>query len=94
MALSQQRGQRRSRTLHRDTHVTATPMGPAGPPGISAWGFYTEGRDLAPDEPQEWQVMCPSGKTALGGGVHTGSSSRYVTSGSALPRALVEALRR
>jgi len=54
-------------------------MGPAGPPGISAWGFYTEGRDLAPDEPQEWDVMCPSGKKALGGGVHTGNSSRYVT---------------
>ena len=55
------------------------PAGPPGPSGISGWGYVTEGRDLAPDDPQTWQVNCPGGKKALGGGVHTGNASRYVT---------------
>jgi Collagen triple helix repeat (20 copies) len=55
------------------------PAGPPGPSGVSGWGYVTEGRDLAPDDPQTWQVNCPGGKKALGGGVHTGNASRYVT---------------
>ena len=60
------------------------PVGPAGPrgyqglpgregargaSGISGWQFVTEGFSIKPDRATGAQVVCPSGKKALGGGV-------------------------
>jgi hypothetical protein len=45
------------------------PAGPPGPSGVSGWQFLTEGMDIPPKSGRTWQVDCPSGKKALGGGV-------------------------
>jgi collagen triple helix repeat protein len=47
------------------------PQGPAGPPGpsgVSGWQYVTEGKSIGPGETGRWQVYCPIGKRALGGG--------------------------
>jgi hypothetical protein len=54
-------------------------VGPRGPSGISGWQYVTAGRDLKPDKPETWQVDCPGGKRALGGGVVSTGTSPYVT---------------
>jgi hypothetical protein len=57
-------------------------QGPAGPPdpsGIRGWQYVTAGRDIAPDHWATWEVDCPSGKNALGGGVHSGNAAPKVT---------------
>jgi hypothetical protein len=43
--------------------------GPRGPSGISGWQFLTAGMNIPPKTGRTWQVSCPSGKRALGGGV-------------------------
>jgi len=47
----------------------AGPTGPRGPSGISGWQFLTEGMGIPAKKWKTWQVDCPSGKKALGGGV-------------------------
>jgi hypothetical protein len=65
------------------------PAGPAGPPGssgISGWQSLTAARDIAPNVLDSWQVNCPSGKKALGGGMalaHQTSGARIVESAPA-----------
>lgn len=51
------------------------PAGPAGPRGVSGWGYLTAGMYIAPKHLATWEVDCPSGKKALGGGVATASGS-------------------
>jgi hypothetical protein len=49
----------------------AGPQGPAGPPGqngITGWQYVTEGKAIGPGQTGRWQVYCPIGKRALGGG--------------------------
>ena len=43
--------------------------GPAGPSGVSGWTYLTEGKSVRPKDWATWQVNCPAGKKALGGGV-------------------------
>jgi Collagen triple helix repeat (20 copies) len=43
--------------------------GAPGPSGISGWQYLTNELIVGPDRPGTWQVYCPSGKRALGGGV-------------------------
>jgi hypothetical protein len=49
------------------------PQGPAGPPGasgVSGWQYVVSpGRDIPPGSAGGWNVDCPVGKKALGGGV-------------------------
>jgi hypothetical protein len=45
------------------------PAGPSGPSGISGWQYLTNELTVGPDRPGTWQVYCPAGKRALGGGV-------------------------
>jgi len=55
------------------------PAGPQGPSGISGWQYLTAGRDIKPDHWAYWDVYCPSGKKALGGGVASTGSSPVTT---------------
>ncbi len=46
------------------------PAGPPGPSGISGWQYVVSpGRDIPPGTAGGWNVDCPVGKKALGGGV-------------------------
>jgi hypothetical protein len=59
----------------------AGPQGPAGPPGpsgISGWQYLTETRGISPETYEFWQVTCPNGKKALGGGVASEVFARVV----------------
>jgi hypothetical protein len=50
----------------------AGPQGPAGPPdpdGIRGWEYITAGMRIPAKDYKAWNVNCPSGKKALGGGV-------------------------
>jgi hypothetical protein len=47
----------------------AGPGGPRGPSGISGWQYLTQGRRIPPKSFADVQANCPSGKSALGGGV-------------------------
>ena len=54
------------------------PQGPAGPPapnGISGWEYVTEGRTIPANLVVTWDVNCPSGTKALGGGVSSDALS-------------------
>jgi len=56
--------------------------GPAGAPGlsgISGWQYLTAGMAIPPDDRRTWQVNCPGGKKALGGGVSTTSGNKSDT---------------
>jgi hypothetical protein len=55
------------------------PPGRVGSSGISGWEYLTAGRDIPRDHKDQWQVHCPSGKKALGGGVSSVGASPYVT---------------
>jgi len=50
---------------------TPGPVGPQGASGISGWEYLTAARRIpaGPDVYDSWQVDCPSGKKALGGGM-------------------------
>ena len=58
------------------------PAGPPGPSGVSGWSYHTEGKAIPPGSTgTRWQVYCPSGKQALGGGetpAETNYSKGYV----------------
>jgi len=58
------------------------PAGPPGPSGVSGWSYHTEGSAIPPGSTGTlWQVYCPFGKKALGGGAtpaDTGYSKGYV----------------
>jgi Collagen triple helix repeat (20 copies) len=43
--------------------------GPRGPSGISGWQYLTAGMSIPPKSGRTWQVNCPRGTKALGGGV-------------------------
>ncbi len=47
------------------------PAGTRGPSGVSGWTYLTAGETIKPGaaETKTWQVNCPAGKKALGGGV-------------------------
>ena len=45
------------------------PAGPRGPSGISGWQYLTAGMNIPPKSGRTWQVNCPRGTKALGGGV-------------------------
>jgi Collagen triple helix repeat (20 copies) len=45
------------------------PAGPSGPSGISGWQYLTKELIVRSGFPGTWQVYCPAGKRALGGGV-------------------------
>jgi hypothetical protein len=46
--------------------------GPRGPSGVSGWEYVVEAYALPAYRVVEWDVACPSGKKALGGGVSNG----------------------
>lgn len=52
------------------------PPGPMGPSGVSGWSYFTEGHTIGPEDYETWDVSCPGGKVALGGGV--AASGPYV----------------
>ena len=45
--------------------------GPAGPIGVSGFEYRTAARTIPADSGLRWEVNCPTGKKALGGGVAT-----------------------
>jgi hypothetical protein len=45
------------------------PAGPPGPSGIGGWQYLSKELIVGSDRPGTWQVYCPNGKRALGGGV-------------------------
>ena len=50
-------------------HGPQGPAGPQGPSGTSGWSYHTNGLTIGPEDYERWEVACPSGKKALGGGV-------------------------
>jgi len=55
------------------------PAGPPGPSGISGWQYLTAAMAIPRDQSRTWQVNCPSGKKALGGGVSTTAGNTKVS---------------